>query len=44
MLTWLSGIAAFCFSTADDYESFPLGVESALSAEILEQLSAMQLK
>lgn len=41
MLAWLSEVATFCFSSADE-ESFPIGVESALSAEMLEQLSALR--
>lgn len=44
MLAWLSEIATFCFSTADENESFPIGMESALSAEVLEQLSALSIK
>jgi len=44
MLNWLSEIAAFCFSSAEEYENVPIGVESALSAELLQQLSAISVK
>ena len=44
MLAWFNEIVTLYLGSADDHENFPLGVESVLSADILEQLSTIPIK